>query len=97
MSQIRLIEALRHPFFAGAAAVIFAVAAVVAVRAGMDARARAAVTIGQNQRSALDRTFTGAVAEREIRSALAAGDTDLAQSFVALAADRGGVDRSGTD
>ena len=90
MSQIRLIEALRHPFFAGAAAVIFAVAAVVAVRAGMDARARAAVTdpVKISDR-ALDRTFTGAVAEREIRSALAAGDTDLAQSFVALAADRG--------
>jgi hypothetical protein len=37
---------------------------------------------------ALAHSFNSDVAEREIRSALAAGDADLAQSFVALAADR---------
>ena len=37
---------------------------------------------------ALARSFNRDVAEREIRSALAADDVDLAQSFVALAADR---------
>ena len=38
---------------------------------------------------ALDRSFNREVAEREIGAALASGDVDLAQSFVALAADRG--------
>lgn len=38
---------------------------------------------------ALDRTFDSARAEREIAAALAADDVDLAQSFVALAEDRG--------
>jgi hypothetical protein len=90
MSQIRLIEALRHPLFACAVAVIFALGATVAVRAGMEARARAAETDPVKiSDQALDRSFTGEVAEREVRSALAAGDTDLAESFVALAADRG--------
>src|SRR6185437_10383948 len=37
---------------------------------------------------ALDDTFTAAVAQREIETALAAEDSDLAQSFVDLAADR---------
>src|SRR5208283_1257717 len=37
---------------------------------------------------ALDRAFDRAVADREIRAALAADDIDLAQSFVALAAGR---------
>ncbi len=37
---------------------------------------------------ALDRTFTAAVAEREIEAALAAKDIDLAQSFVDLAGAR---------
>jgi hypothetical protein len=89
MGQIRVIEALRHPLFACAVAVIFALGATVAVRAGMEARARAAETdpVKISDR-ALDHTFTTDVAEREIRSALAAGDTDLAQSFVALADDR---------
>jgi len=38
---------------------------------------------------ALDRVFNHDVSEREIRAALAADDTDLAQSFLDLAADRG--------
>src|SRR5215210_2741121 len=37
---------------------------------------------------ALDRSFDSAVAEREIRAALAANDPDLAQSFRDLARDR---------
>jgi hypothetical protein len=37
---------------------------------------------------ALDETFNRAVAEREISGALTAGDVDLAQSFLDLAADR---------
>ena len=37
---------------------------------------------------ALDDTFSAAVAQREIENALAAEDSDLAQSFVDLAADR---------
>lgn len=37
----------------------------------------------------LDRTFNAALAEREIESALAAKDTDLAKSFLELANDRG--------
>jgi hypothetical protein len=38
---------------------------------------------------ALDRQFNAAVATREIEEALAAGDVELARSFVALAAERG--------
>jgi hypothetical protein len=86
----RLMEAARHPAFALVGAVLFALAAFVVVRGGMDARARLAeddpVKISDQ---ALDRVFNRDVAEREIRSALAAGDTDLAQSFVGLAGDRG--------
>jgi hypothetical protein len=90
MSRIRLFQAPRHPFFALACAVIFALAAALAVRADMDARARAAETDPiKISDQALDRTFTGAVADREIRSALASGDIELAQSFVELAGDRG--------
>jgi hypothetical protein len=38
---------------------------------------------------ALDDVFSGAAAEREITAALAAGDLDLAQSFLDLSAERG--------
>ena len=38
---------------------------------------------------ALDRSFDASLAAREINEALAAGDTDLARSFVDLAAERG--------
>src|SRR5260370_39021425 len=37
---------------------------------------------------ALDRRFDAAVADREIRAALAAGEPELAQSFLELARDR---------
>src|SRR5438270_625287 len=38
---------------------------------------------------ALDRSFDATVAHREIEAALAAGDVELARSFVELAAERG--------
>ncbi len=87
----RFIVTLRHPAFALCAAVVCAFAALWFVRGGIHESVRLAaaddpVTISDR---ALDRAFSQDVAEREIRAALAAGDTDLAQSFVDLAADRG--------
>jgi hypothetical protein len=90
MNQQRIVGALRHPASALAGAVLFALAAFAIIRGGLDALARSAeddpVKISDQ---ALDRTFNNDVAEREIRSALAAGDSDLARSFVDLAAERG--------
>ncbi len=91
MSQKRFIGAMRHPAFAVFAAASFALAAFVFVRGGIAAQDRLAladdpVTISDQ---ALDRAFNGEVADREICAALAAGDIDLARSFVALSADRG--------
>jgi hypothetical protein len=91
MGQKRLIETVRHPFFAVAAALLFAVAALVLIRGGVAARTQFDATAEDPVKiadQALDRTFNRDVAEREIRSALTADDIDLAQSFVALAADR---------
>jgi hypothetical protein len=90
MSRNRFSGAMRHPAVALAGALVFALAAGVLVRNAQAARDRALaaddpVTISDQ---ALDHSFNAAVADREIRAALAAGDTDLAQSFVALAADR---------
>jgi hypothetical protein len=80
---------LRHPAFAVLGAVLFAGAAFAVIRGGMAAHARLAVDDPvQISDQALDRLFNQDVAEREIRAALAAGDNDLAQSFVELAADR---------
>jgi hypothetical protein len=78
------------PVLALVAAVGFAVAAAGFIRASMDAQARASETdpVKISER-ALNQSFNRDVAEREIRSALTAGDTDLARSFVELAADRG--------
>jgi hypothetical protein len=85
----RFIAMLRHPAFAVLGAVVFASAAFAVIRGGMEARARLAVDDPvQISDRALDRVFDQRVAEREIRAALAAGDTDLAQSFVELATDR---------
>lgn len=94
MNLKRIVHVLRHPAFALLGAVVFALAALVLIRGGMEAWERLAeddpVKITDQ---ALDRTFSESVAEREIQSALAAGDIDLAQSFVALAAERDvGVD-----
>jgi hypothetical protein len=89
---MRLIfRSLRHPLFALAGAVLFAVAAGLVVRGGMAAQAQFEATAADPVKiadQALDRSFSRDVAEREIRAALAADDIDLAQSFVALAADR---------
>jgi hypothetical protein len=72
-------------------ACLFAAAAWLAVRGGVETRTRlAAVAADPAQVSdrALADVFDRGVADREIRAALAAGDLDLAQSFVELAADR---------
>src|SRR6202140_2090314 len=89
MGRKRFIAVLRHPAFAVLGAVLFAGAAFAVIRGGMEARARLAVDDPvQISDQALDQLFNRDVAEREIRAALAAGDTDLAQSFIELAADR---------
>jgi len=91
MGQKLLIQTVRHPWVALAAAVLFACAAIVVIRGGVAARAQFDATAEDPVKisdQALDRTFTRTVAEREIRAALAADDIDLAQSFVALASDR---------
>jgi hypothetical protein len=86
-----IVQSLRHPFFALTAAVLFAVAAGLVVRGGLAAQAQFEATADDPVKiadQALDRSFNRGVAEHEIRAALAADDIDLAQSFVALAADR---------
>ena len=89
LGRKRFIAELRHPAFAVLGAVLFAGAAFAVIRGGMEAQARLAVDDPvQISDRALDRVFNRDVAEREIRRALAAGDNDLAQSFVELAADR---------
>lgn len=87
----RILETMRHPAFTLAGAAIFALTAFIFLRVGIEAGARLAtqddpVKIADQ---ALDRTLNQQVADREIRSALAAGDIDLAQSFLELAVDRG--------
>ncbi len=91
MTKERFIGVVRHPAFALAGAILFAAAVFGFVRGGMAASTRLAAADDPVQISdqALDRVFNHDVAEREIRAALAAGDTDLAQSFLDLAADRG--------
>src|SRR5580704_6882738 len=91
MGRERFLRVVCHPALALAGAAVFALAALVFVRGGIDAGQQLAAADDPVRISdqALDRVFNQAVAEREIRSALAAGDTDLAQSFVDLAADRG--------
>ena len=90
MVTLRLGRVARHPAVALGCAALFALAALVFVRGGIAARGALAAADDPVQVAdrALDRSFDRAVAEREIRSALAAGDLDLARSFVALAADR---------
>ena len=90
-SKTRIVAAVRHPAFAFVAAVVFALAALVFIRGGIAAHNQLAAADDPVKISdqALDRAFNREIAQREIRSALAAGDIDLAQSFVELAADRG--------
>ena len=91
MGREKFIQTARHPLLALSVAALFALAAAVLIRDGVAARAQFDATAEDPIKisdQALDRAFTLNVAEREIRAALAADDLDLAQSFVALAADR---------
>jgi hypothetical protein len=87
----RFASALRHPTPALLGAVLFALAALAFVRGGEAAQERLAAAddpVKITDQALLQR-FDRSAGEREIRSALAAHDTDLAQSFLELAADRG--------
>jgi len=90
MGQGLILKMACHPAFALAGATLFALGALAVIRGGMDARVRATAEDDPVKISdqALKNTFNRDVAESEVRSALAAGDADLAQSFVELAADR---------
>lgn len=91
MGERRFMRLVRHPIFAVVCALAFAVAAGALIRGSLVAQNRLAAAgdpVWISDR-ALDRSFNRNVAEREIRAALASGDVDLAQSFVALAARRG--------
>ena len=80
----------RHPMAALLFGALFAVASGFSVRGGIAAHNR--VTLADDPVAitdqALAEAFNTVIAEREIRAALAAGDLDLAQSFVELAAER---------
>src|SRR5262249_54622463 len=85
-----LIKLGRHPAASVALGALFAIAAAFFLCGGIAAHQRLTaaddpVTVTDQ---ALAATFDHDAAEREIRNALAAGDVDLAQSFVALAAER---------
>jgi hypothetical protein len=85
-----IVRQIRHPVFALLCAVIFGCVALVAGGNAVDEAQRFAAAndpVAISDR-ALDRVFTQGVAEREIRAALTAGDIDLAQSFLDLAAER---------
>ena len=81
----------RHPGAALLCAAVFACAAVLFIRgsAAVQTRLAAADDPVKVSDEALDRAFNADVAGREIRSALASGDIDLARSFIDLAAARG--------
>lgn len=93
MGERRFMRLVRHPAFALVGAVVFALAATVFVCGGLATRNQVALADDPVRISdrALDARFNRQTAEREIGEALASGDVDLAQSFVALAADRGVV------
>src|SRR5205823_542674 len=86
----RLSAIARHPAAALILCVLFAIAAGSFLRGGLAAHQRlaAADDPAATADQALAATFDRDVAEREIRTALAASDLDLAQSFVELAAER---------
>ena len=87
---MKIVQAAQHPLFALTGAAVFAVASAVLIHGGVESRARAAtddpVEIADR---ALEHSFNRDSAEREISAALAIDDSDLAQSFVELAIDRG--------
>lgn len=72
-------------------AVCLALAATFSVPEGVDSARLMAAADDPVRLSdlALEKSFNAAVATREIEAALTAGDTDLARSFVELAAERG--------
>jgi hypothetical protein len=79
-----------HPAFALVGVVVFGCASVLVGRSAIDLT-RQYVDADDPVRvtdRALDRVFSESVATREIQSALAAGDAELAQSFLDLAGDR---------
>jgi hypothetical protein len=85
-----LMGLVRHPAGAVLTAAICAIAAAFLVPGGIAAYDRIVAAddpVAISDR-ALAQSFDRTVAEREIGAALAAGDIDLAQSFVALAAER---------
>jgi hypothetical protein len=87
---VRIVQVAQHPLLALAGVAVFAVAAIFAILGVVEAY-EAAVTddpVATADR-ALARRFNREVAGREISAALAADDSDLAQSFVELAAERG--------
>ena len=91
MGRKLIVQTLRHPLFALAGAALFAAAAFMLIHGGLAAHAQFDAIAGDPVKitdQGLDRAFNRDVAEREIHGALAADDLDLAQSFVALAADR---------
>jgi hypothetical protein len=81
---------MRHPAVAVLGAAAFGAAALWFGRGALDIGQQfaAAGDPAAISNLALDRIFDRDVAEREVRSALAAADPDLAQSFLDLAADR---------
>ncbi len=85
------VRQIRHPLVALLGAVIFGCAATAVGPVAVDQARLFAAADDPVQISdrALDRVFTQSVAEREVDTALAAGDLDLAQSFLDLAAERG--------
>ncbi len=85
-----IIRQVSHPAFALLCAAVFGCAALVAGTNATDEARRHAAADDPAAISdlKLDRVFSQAVAQREIRAALTAGDLDLAQSFLDLAADR---------
>src|ERR1700751_5412270 len=85
-----LVSIAHHPAGAVLAGALFAIAAGFFLRGGITAHERIALADDPVAISdqALAQAFDRGVAEREINAALAAGDVDLAQSFVALAAER---------
>ena len=91
MRQHLLTWKWRHPAFALVAAAVFAAATVAIGRGAIDRTQQFAAGDDPAQISnrALDRVFNKGVAEREIQAALTRGDSDLAQSFLDLAGQRG--------
>jgi hypothetical protein len=90
INRNRITALRRQPAVAVALAALFAIAAGFFLRGSLAAHERivAADDPVAVTDQALVASFTPGVAEREIESALASGDVDLAQSFVDLAAER---------